>query len=614
MTESILDHLNPRQQEAVSYTAGPLLVLAGAGSGKTRVLTHRAAYIISNKIAEADNLLLLTFTNKAAGEMKERVEKISGARPFFTGTFHSFSAKLLRIDGEKIGVHRNFVIYDSQDQKDLIKDIITNLYSSDKSINPSTVLSSIDSAKNQMLSPLQYAEIAKKSWQEKTFKIYLEYEKMLREADALDFNDLLIKAVELLGNTPPILAKWERTLTHVLVDEWQDTNKIQYILTKLLVEKNKNLTAVGDASQSIYSWRGADFRNITNLINDFPKIKIVNLEQNYRSTENILTTANSIISKNTKHPILKLWTNKKGGQKIKVYSARNEQDEANYIVNKVTQLISNSDAKYTDIAVLYRTNAQSRVLEEALLHAGIPYTLVGGVKFYQRAEIKDILSYLRLLVNQKDPVSIKRMGRIGKRKYAAFKKFMTETSKVENKTTLEIMDEVVEITKYLDKYNPDIQEDYARLENIKELRSVATQFPKLNDFLENVALVQQEYLPNQSLTTDQQSPHNLVTLMTLHASKGLEFKVVFIVGLEEGLFPHSQSLWETDGMEEERRLAYVGVTRAKEILYLTYASRRLYFGQTSSNPPSRFLVDIPEELIETENSFVRKRITEYNFE
>ena len=433
---------------------------------------------------------------------------------------------------------------------------------------------------------------------------------MLREADALDFNDLLIKAVELLGNTPPILANWE----HVLVDEWQDTNKIQYILTKLLVEKNKNLTAVGDASQSIYSWRGADFRNITNLINDFPKIKIVNLEQNYRSTENILTTANSIISKNTKHPILKLWTNKKGGQKIKVYSARNEQDEANYIVNKVTQLISNSDAKYTDIAVLYRTNAQSRVLEEALLHAGIPYTLVGGVKFYQRAEIKDILSYLRLLVNQKDPVSIKRMGRIGKRKYAAFKKFMTETSKVENKTTLEIMDEVVEITKYLDKYNPDIQEDYARLENIKELRSVATQFPKLNDFLENVALVQQEYLPNQSLTTDQQSPHNLVTLMTLHASKGLEFKVVFIVGLEEGLFPHSQSLWETDGMEEERRLAYVGVTRAKEILYLTYASRRLYFGQTSSNPPSRFLVDIPEELIETENSFVRKRITEYNFE
>ena len=240
--------------------------------------------------------------------------------------------------------------------------------------------------------------------------------------------------------------------------------------------------------------------------------------------------------------------------------------------------------------------------------------MVGGVKFYQRAEIKDILSYLRLLVNQKDPVSIKRMGRIGKRKYAAFKKFMTETSKVENKTTLEIMDEVVEITKYLDKYNPDIQEDYARLENIKELRSVATQFPKLNDFLENVALVQQEYLPNQSLTTDQQSPHNLVTLMTLHASKGLEFKVVFIVGLEEGLFPHSQSLWETDGMEEERRLAYVGVTRAKEILYLTYASRRLYFGQTSSNPPSRFLVDIPEELIETENSFVRKRITEYNFE
>ena len=608
---SILNQLNKDQQEAVTYTSGPILILAGAGSGKTRVLTHRAAYIIAKKIARPDNLLLLTFTNKAAGEMKDRVEKISGSKPFFTGTFHSFSARLLRIDGEKVGIGRNFVIYDTQDQKDLIKDIIKKLYISDKSVNPSSVLSSIDSAKNQMLSPLMYAEMAKTSWQEKTFKIYLEYEKALREANALDFNDLLIKAVDLLESNPETLNKWESRLTHVLVDEWQDTNKIQYKLTKLLISKNKNITAVGDASQSIYSWRGADFRNITNLIKDFPQIKIINLEQNYRSTENILLAANSIISKNTTHPILKLWTAKKGGAKIKIYSARSGQDEATFTVNEI--LKNNFDHK--DVAVLYRTNAQSRVLEEAFLHTGVPYVLVGGVKFYERAEIKDILSYLRLLINPKAPVSAKRVEKVGKRRYETFRKYASEIENLPaqaGKTTLEILDKVVEITSYLAKFNTDIQEDYARLENIKELRSVATQFPQLTDFLENVALVQQEYLPDDPLNG--QKNKNAVTLMTLHASKGLEFKTVFLIGMEEGLFPHAQSLWERDGMEEERRLAYVGITRAKEILYLTYASRRLYFGQTSSNPPSRFLIDIPEEIIETTNGYSPKRITEYNFD
>ena len=564
--------------------------------------------MLSQKWARPENLLLLTFTNKAAGEMKERVEKITGTFPFFTGTFHSFCARLLRIDGEKIGINRNFIIYDTQDQKDLIKDIIKVLNISDKSVSPGSVLSSIDSAKNQMLTPLMYAEIAKTPVQEKTFKIYLEYEKALKKADALDFNDLLLHTVDLLKNDPPTLNKWENRLTYVLVDEWQDTNKIQYLLTKLLVSKNKNITAVGDASQSIYSWRGADFRNIANLINDFPGIKIVNLEENYRSSEVILLAANSVISKNTTHPVLKLWTKKKGGPKIKIYSARSGSEEATYIINEILK----NNLSYKDIAILYRTNAQSRVLEEAFLHAGIPYVLVGGVKFYERAEIKDVLSYLRLLVNPKDHVSTKRVEKIGKRRFDEFKKYSVKIKPLNAKTTLELMDEVVSITRYLEKFNPESTEDYARLENIKELRSVASEFPKIHDFLENVALVQQEYLPDDPLNGEKNK--DAVTLMTLHASKGLEFKVVFIIGMEEGLFPHAQSLWEQDGMEEERRLAYVGITRAKEILYLTYASRRLYFGQTSSNPPSRFLTDIPEELIETDNGYIKKRITEYNFE
>lgn len=589
---SILSDLNPQQKAAVTYDEGPLLVLAGAGSGKTKVLTHRVAYFIASNKVLAENTLLLTFTNKAAGEMKGRVVKLIGRAPGFAGTFHSFCAKILRIDGKVVGIPPGFLIYDEQDQKQLVKEIIESLGYSTDSYNPAAVLSGISDAKNQMLTPTQYSEFVNGEFQEVVFKVYLEYEKRLKEIGALDFDDLLIKAVILLRENSEILKKWQNKFTHLFVDEWQDTNKVQYALIKLFVGNRKNLTVVGDISQSIYGWRGADYRNVNYLIRDYKDIKTINLEQNYRSTQNILEAANSVISKNTTHPILKLWTEKEKGGKIKLYTARNGLDEADFIVNEANRL-KRRHYKYSDIAVLYRTNAQSRVLEEALLHAGIPYTLVGGTKFYARREVKDVISYLRLLVNPKDSVSKKRIEKLGVRKLEKFKEFQESFGSIEGKTTLDILDLVLEKTGYLDLFQKESEENLARLENIKELRSVATEFRDINEFLENVALVEAE-----SPVTNHQSPGDAVTLMTLHAAKGLEFPIVFIVGMEEGLFPHSRSLWEQNQLEEERRLAYVGITRAKETLYLTYASRRLYFGEKISNPPSRFIIDIPENLLE----------------
>ena len=599
----ILSDLNPQQKAAVTYDKGPLLVLAGAGSGKTKVLTHRVAYFINQNLCSPENCLLLTFTNKASGEMKGRIIKLINQAPGFAGTFHSLCAKILRIDGKAIGIPPGFLIYDESDQKQLVKEIIENLGYSTDSYNPAGILSAISDAKNQMLTPTQYSELVNGEFQQVIFKVYLEYEKRLKEIGALDFDDLLIKVVLLLKGSPGILKKWQNKFTHLFVDEWQDTNKIQYALTKLLVGKRSNITAVGDASQSIYSWRGADYRNINYLIKDFPDIKIVNLEQNYRSTQNILEAANSVISKNTTHPILKLWTEKHKGEKIKLYTARNGLDEADFIVNEANHL-KRRHYKYSDIAVLYRTNAQSRVLEEALLHAGISYTLVGGTKFYDRKEVKDVISYLRLLINPKDSVSKKRIEKLGVRRLEKFKEFShevgTDSSRVNPSTTLNLLDLVLEKTGYLDLFQKESEENLARLENIKELRSVATEFRDINEFLENVALVEAETdeKKHQSLATSHQSPRDSITLMTLHAAKGLEFPIVFIVGMEEGLFPHSRSLWEQNQLEEERRLAYVGITRAKETLYLTYASRRLYFGEKVSNPPSRFIIDIPESLIE----------------
>lgn len=572
-----MDNLNDQQKLAVTYTDGPLLVLAGAGSGKTKVLTHRVIYFIENNLAKPENCLLLTFTNKAAKEMKERMGGISLG---FAGTFHGFCAKILRIDGNFIGVPQNFVIYDATDQKDLVKQILEKLNLSPDKYNPASILNTIGDIKNQMLTPVEYKGYVRGEWQETISKVYELYEKDLHENLALDFDDLMIKVVKLFREVPEVLQKWQRQLTHIFVDEWQDTNKIQYSLTRLLVGKNNNITAVGDASQSIYSWRGADYKNITLLTKDYPNIKVVNLEQNYRSTQTILDAANFVISKNTNHPILKLWTDKKGGAKIKLYSARNGFDEADFVVSEVTKLHS-----YKDIAVLYRTNAQSRVLEESFLHNGIPYTLVGGTRFYDRKEIKDVLAYVRYLVNPKDSVSKKRIEKIGIRRFEKLQEIIFD----EKMNTLDLLDLVIQKTNYLDLFAKESEENTQRLENIKELRSVATEFTDVNEFLENVALIESG---SEKIVGDS------VTLMTLHSAKGLEFPIVFIVGMEEGIFPHSRSLMDSAQLEEERRLAYVGITRAKDQLYLTYASSRLYFGERLTNPPSRFIMDIPENLLD----------------
>ncbi len=600
-TNKLLIGLNKDQLEAVTYTDGPLLVLAGAGSGKTKVLTHRVAYFIQQNLIKPENALLLTFTNKAASEMKARIASLleeNSTLPL-AGTFHSFCAKVLRIDGQHIGIPNNFVIYDSQDQKDLVKQILENLNLSTDQYNPASILNGIGDAKNQMLSPAEYSEFAKSEWQEVVTKVYTAYEKNLKENGALDFDDLMIKTVKLFKEVPEVLAKWQRQLTCIFVDEWQDTNKIQYSLARLLVGNRKTITAVGDASQSIYSWRGADYRNINYLSRDYPDLKIINLEQNYRSTQNILEAANLVISKNTSHPILKLWTEKKAGAKIKLYAASNGFAEGDFVVDEIKSLTRKieDEIKYSDIAVLYRTNAQSRVMEEALLHAGIPYTLIGGTKFYDRKEIKDVVAYVRYLINPKDSVSKKRIEKIGVRRFEKIETFRNENPDLSGLPTLEILDIVMQKTDYLTLFAKESEENIARLENIKELRSVATEFPDINEFLENIALVEAQTDSDRHLSNGK-SQSNQVTLMTLHAAKGLEFPVVFIVGMEEGMFPHSRSLMDTEQIEEERRLAYVGITRAKEILYLSYANSRLYFGERLSNPPSRFISDIPENLIE----------------
>ena len=593
----LLSDLNPAQKSAVTHESGPLLVLAGAGSGKTKVLTHRAAWFTTQGGISPDSILLLTFTNKAAAEMKARILDLAGHIPSFAGTFHSFCVKILRIDGHEINVPRNFIIYDSDDQKDAIKEVLVNLNLNPDSYKPAVLASIIGDAKSQMLDPQAYAEFVTTDTQEKAFAVYTEYQKLLSKIGALDFDDLLIKTVELFEGKPDILAKWQKKLTHVLVDEWQDTNKIQYTLARLIVGRAENFTAVGDASQSIYSWRGADYRNINYLKKDYPHLTIVHLEQNYRSTATILEAANEVIKKNTTHPILKLWTENSQGERIKLYEAGSGLDEAQYVVD---QIINLGKTGYTmqDIAILYRTNAQSRILEEALLHAGLPYRIVGGIRFYDRAEIKDFLAYLKFLVNPKDVISEKRVIKTGKTRHQKLISLSENRPNLaEKSTTLEILDTVLEKTNFLDKFSRESEENFSRLENIKELRSVAMSFPQINEFLENVALVEAEQLGKNEISSA--SHQNVVTLMTLHAAKGLEFPIVFIVGLEEGLFPHSRALSNSQELEEERRLAYVGITRAKEILYLTYATHRLYFGQRLSNPPSRFLAEVPEHLTDS---------------
>ncbi|MBU1129814.1 UvrD-helicase domain-containing protein, partial [Patescibacteria group bacterium] len=595
----IFSDLNPQQKKAVTHTGSPLLILAGAGSGKTRVLTHRAAWFVKQKLAHPSEVLLLTFTNKAAGEMKERMKELisnsdSSNIGIFAGTFHSFCCKILRQSGSKINIPPNFVIYDTSDQENLIKQILKKLDFSPKEFKPRNLLYFIESAKNNYQTPSETQQLSGGFWKSNAAKIYKLYQKKLNEFHALDFNDLLFKAVDLLIQHPDLLDKYQNQYKFILVDEYQDTNQIQYKLTRLLSQQRQQITAVGDASQSIYAWRGANYKNLTNFTKDFKNTKVINLEENYRSTQTILSAANFVISKNQSHPILKLFTQKKSNNKIKLFMADSEIDEANFIADKIRFIRDNLHIQLKNIAVLYRMNAQSRVVEEAFLRYAIPYILIGGTRFYERKEIKDILSMLRFFSDPQDKISENRIIKaIGKRRKARLDDFLLSFNS--NKlSSLQILQSLIVNSGYLEKLDRNIEEDQKRIENIKELKSVATDHPNLNDFLENVALVQQEYSLQEK--NKKKEKRNGVRLMTLHASKGLEFDVVFLIGLEEGILPHSRCLVDENEIEEERRLCYVGITRAKDHLYLTCANQRLYFGRSSLNEPSRFLLDIPDKL------------------
>lgn len=604
MLNDFLKDLNSDQKKAVSQTDGPIVILAGAGSGKTRVLTYKVMYLMLEKKIDPLNILMVTFTNKAATEMKERVHKFllkesSNLQPPTIATFHALCAKILRIEGKYINLPPQFAIYDTQDQIDAIKEAMKKLDISIKDYKPSSVLASISQAKNELISESEYSKYARGGFQEKVSKIYPIYQKILSENHALDFDDLLLKTVFLFENNSEILTKYQNRFRYILIDEYQDTNRAQYVLTRRLAKKWNNVCVVGDFSQSIYSWRGADFTNLNRFKEDFKNTKTFSLSQNYRSTQKILDAASSVISKNTTHPVLKLWTENSQGEEIVIYEAHNEQREVEFIIQKIEELREaafkdKQDFKLSNIAVLYRTNAQSRVLEEVFLHNSIPYVLIGGTRFYERKEIKDVLAYLRSLDNKKDKISLKRIEKIGKRKMEKFLEFQNSFNNDNSLHTLDILDKVVKQTGYLEAYDEKDEEDRERLENIKELRSVALKFPVLTNFLENVSLVEQEHMPDKNIYTKKDA----VTLMTLHAAKGLEFPYVFMIGMEEGIFPHSRSLMDKNELEEERRLCYVGMTRAKIRLFLCYARKRIFFGQRTSNVISRFILELPEDVLE----------------
>lgn len=614
MTTSFLDQLNDAQKKAVTFGNGPLLLLAGAGSGKTRCLTYRVAWLISEKLVDPSRILLLTFTNKAAGEMKERVKRLLSDSPTsdirnpklpWSGTFHSWCAWLLRKHAVLAELKPEWLIYDEDDREQLLKEILKDLDLDAKKFKPRSVAATISEAKNELVTALEYPQIAHGEWQEGVARLYLEYYRRLKKFGALDFDDLLLESVKLFDRQPELLARYQEQLQYLLVDEYQDTNAAQYKLTRQLAGRHRNLTAVGDFSQAIYQFRGANYRNLTDLKRDFPDIIELRLEQNYRSNQAILDAAHRVISNNHRHPVLKLWTEKFSAEKPKLYSAMTEIEEARFIVNRIQedQLKHQSEFKFSNYATLYRTNAQSRVFEEAFLSANIPYTLIGGIRFYQRAEIKDCLAYLRLLYNPDDNVSHTRVLKIGQRRYEQFRRYAVGRrpkvlSEVEGRlriektsiSTRELLEGVLTATTYIERFDLEDPEDQVRVENVKELLSVAEAYPKLETFLEQVALMESA----QMKSNDQDA----AILMTLHGAKGLEFPTVFLVGLEEGLMPHSRSLLKADDLEEERRLMYVGITRAKDNLYLTHARSRLYFGTRGVSVPSRFIGEIGEDHFE----------------
>lgn len=637
----IFDTLNDRQCEAVKHTEGPLLITAGAGSGKTKVLTCRIAHLLELGVAPY-RILAITFTNKAAKEMKERVTNLVGAQAdsIWLSTFHSFCAKLLRfeIDGFH-GYTRNFTIYDSSDQLVLVKDCLKKLNLDDKQFTPRSVLGTISSAKNVLMDAKAFAAKASDFYEQKVADVYAMYQEKLRENNAVDFDDLLFLAVRLLQENEEVREKYQSRFQYILVDEYQDTNHAQYALTKILAARWRNICVVGDADQSIYAWRGADIRNIIDFTRDYPDAASIKLEQNYRSTKTILHAANAVIDNNESRPKKTLWTENPTGNKIIHYQAQTEHDEADYIAGVIYNRHEISHEPYGDMAILFRTNAQSRVLEEKLMRYAIPYTMVGGTKFYDRKEIKDVLAYLRLLYNPEDSLSLTRIINVPKRNIGAttmehvaayaeaqgislFEALsstdeipVTKRAKaslenfaamifdllndIEGKDVLSLIETVIKQTGYGDMLDKEAEHDpqgESRKENVGEFLSVAKDYMdsnpegNLQDFLENVALV--------SDVDDFESSDSKVTLMTLHAAKGLEFPVVFLTGLDEGLFPHSRTLMDPAQVEEERRLAYVGITRAERQLYVTNAVTRTMYGRISAYMPSRFLAEIPPQFME----------------
>lgn len=642
--DDLLTGLNDEQRKAAETTEGPLLILAGAGSGKTKTLTHRIAYIIATNKATPYNILAVTFTNKAAGEMRERVAHLLGEhaenRAFmpYMGTFHSICVRILRQDGESVGIPRNFIIFDESDRQAAIKQASRQLHIDEKSFPPRTLSGLISSAKNELIGAHDYAHTAHSPAQTAAAQVYPLYEKALRDAGALDFDDLISRTVHMLESQPEVHAKWLRQFRYVMIDEYQDTNAAQYKLVKLLTNDAKNIAVVGDDWQSIYSWRGADFRNILNFERDYPNCTVIKLEQNYRSTKRILDAAHAVITRNQQRSDKALWTAHGEGSPVQIIPVGSERAEGEAIVRRIRTSTDMRIRSYKDYAVLYRTNAQSRAVEETFIHYGVPYRIVGGQRFYDRKEIKDILAYLRVIYQPEDRVSFERIVNVPARGIGAksLQNFfawqaehgyvlreamqnMSECTAVTGKAKASfveladllsslrnIMDETplpvlfdslvrrIDYMTYLDDGTPQGE---SRKENIQELMGVAQSYQDmgLSAFLEEVSLI--------SDIDSWDKDGNAVTLMTLHAAKGLEFPVVFMTGMEETIFPHSRALYDQSEMEEERRLCYVGMTRAREELYMTYATGRMLYGGVQHNPPSRFLSEIDAETVSNGYSY-----------
>ncbi|HLR63691.1 MAG TPA: DNA helicase PcrA [Lentibacillus sp.] len=638
----LLNGLNKEQQGAVKHTEGPLLIMAGAGSGKTRVLTHRIAYLLGEKDVPPRNVLAITFTNKAAREMKERVNKLTGADggQIWVSTFHSMCVRILRRDIDRIGYNQNFTILDSGDQLSVIKQILKDLDIDPKKFEPRAMLGQISGAKNELITPEAYSKNVGDFFQRQVSQVYERYQKTLQKNQALDFDDLIMQTIHLFKRVPEVLEYYQRRFQYIHVDEYQDTNHAQYYLVKQLANRYQNLCVVGDSDQSIYRWRGADIANILSFEEDYPSARVIYLEQNYRSTKSILDAANKVIENNSGRKPKNLWTENDDGKKIHYFQGATEQEEALFVTDKIQELTGEGISP-NDIAILYRTNAQSRAVEDTLIKSDIGYQMVGGTKFYERKEIKDLTAYLRLITNPDDDISFERVVNVPKRgigktsvdrlrAYAAehaisFNQAVKEvdfigvtkkaanalaefgnliqtlTQQQEFLTATDMVEAILERTGY-EKIlkNERSLESQSRLENLEEFKTVTQDFEEdaedktLIAFLTDLALV----ADIDRVDEEEMDNEPKVTLMTLHAAKGLEFPVIFLVGMEENVFPHSRSMFDNEEMEEERRLAYVGITRAEQQLYLTHAKMRTIYGRTNMNPISRFINEIPEDLVD----------------